>query len=274
MAKGPDRAAPRALPFDAVDRGTAEPSFVVDVDGFEGPLDMLLALARTQKVDLAKISILALATQYLSFIEEARKMRLELAADYLVMAAWLAYLKSRLMLPDPGKSDEPSGAEMAEVLAFRLQRLQAMREAAATLMNRHRLGRDVFARGAPEPVVALAQQRWEASIYDLLTAYAQQRQKNALSHVHVAKRQVWSLGEAREILERLIGKAMDWTPLDTFLIQYLTTDERRATVLASSFASSLELVREGVLEVHQDRPLSPLFMRRRREPSGSAPPRT
>ncbi|QCK88832.1 segregation/condensation protein A [Phreatobacter aquaticus] len=274
MAKGTDRVAPRALPFDAVDRGEAEPSFVVDVDGFEGPLDMLLALARTQKVDLAKISILALATQYLSFIDEARKMRLELAADYLVMAAWLAYLKSRLMLPNPGKSDEPSGLEMAEVLAFRLQRLQAMREAAATLMNRHRLGRDVFARGAPEPVVAVAQSRWDATIYDLLTAYAQQRQKSALSYVHVAKRQVWSLGEAREILERLIGTAMDWTPLDAFLIQYLTTDERRATVLASSFASSLELIREGVLEVHQDRPLSPLFMRRRREPSGSAPPRT
>ncbi len=271
MAKSPQEMT-SVLPFEAApERGSAEPAFVVDVDGFEGPLDMLLALARTQKVDLAKISILALATQYLNFIDEARKMRLELAADYLVMAAWLAYLKSRLLIPDPGKGDEPSGIELAEVLAFRLQRLQAMREAAAKLMTRHRLGRDVFARGAPEPVVAIALHRWDTTLYDLLTAYAQQRQKSALSHVHLTRRQVWSLAEARELLERLIGASVDWAPLDSFLFDYLVEPERRATVLASSFASSLELVREGVLEVHQDRPLGTLYMRKRRDEPGSPP---
>ena len=187
------------------------------------------------------------------------------------MAAWLAYLKSRLLIPEPAKGDEPSGSELAEMLSFRLQRLQAMRDAAAKLMMRNRLGRDVFARGAPEPVIAIAQKSWDATLYDLLTAYAQQRQRSALSHVEMVKRTVWSLGEAREILERLIGATMDWTPLDNFLMDYLVSDEKRATVLASSFASSLELVREGVLELHQDRPLGPLYMRKRRDEPGSTP---
>lgn len=255
------------LPFeaDAPERAETEPAFVVDLDGYEGPLDMLLALARSQKVDLAKISILDLADQYLGFIDEARQMRLELAADYLVMAAWLAYLKSRLLIPGPAKGEEPSGAELAEVLAFRLRRLQAMREAAARLMNRDRLGRDVFARGAPEPVVAVARRQWDASLFDLLSAYSQQRQKSALSHVRLARRTVLSLAEARDILERLIGGLSDWAPLDAFLIDYLGGPDRRATVIASSFASSLELVREGALELHQDRPLGPLYLRRRRD---------
>jgi segregation and condensation protein A len=263
------------LPFESLaERSASEPAFVVDLDGFEGPLDMLLALARTQKVDLSKISILALADQYLGFIEEARKMRLELAADYLVMAAWLAYLKSRLLLPEPGKGEEPSGSELAEVLAFRLQRLQAMRDASAKLMTRHRLGRDVFGRGDPEPIVALAARTWDASLYDLLTAYAQQRQKLALSHVRMEHRTVWSLAEAREMLERLVGATTDWTPLDAFLLDYLVSEDKRATVLASSFASSLELVREGVLELQQDRPLGTLFMRRRKPDPASQPPGT
>ncbi|MCA0319377.1 MAG: segregation/condensation protein A [Proteobacteria bacterium] len=272
MAKAHKPGNDNVLPFEAVaERAVSEPAFVVDLEGFEGPLDMLLGLARTQKVDLSKISILALADQYLGFIEEARKLRLELAADYLVMAAWLAYLKSRLLIPEPAKGDEPSGSELAEMLSFRLQRLQAMRDAAAKLMMRNRLGRDVFARGAPEPVIAIAQKSWDATLYDLLTAYAQQRQRSALSHVEMVKRTVWSLGEAREILERLIGATMDWTPLDNFLMDYLVSDEKRATVLASSFASSLELVREGVLELHQDRPLGPLYMRKRRDEPGSTP---
>lgn len=274
MARPPDRSI-AALPFgEDADRAEGEPAFVVDVDGFEGPLDMLLALARSQKVDLARISILALADQYLAFIDEARKMRLELAADYLVMAAWLAYLKSRLLIPDPRHDSEPSGEELAEVLAFRLQRLQAMREAAAKLMNRHRLGRDVFARGAPEPVVAVAQRRWEATIYDLLTAYARQRQTSALSHVEMVHRKVWSLSEAREILERLLGTALDWTPLDAFLADYVVSDDRRASMIASSFASTLELAREGALDLHQDRPLGPLYLRRRRDEPGSPPAAT
>ncbi|MGU9980439.1 segregation and condensation protein A [Phreatobacter sp. HK31-P] len=275
MARPSHPVGSNVLPFESLaERGTSEPAFVVDLDGFEGPLDMLLALARTQKVDLSKISILALADQYLGFIEEARKMRLELAADYLVMAAWLAYLKSRLLLPEPGKGEEPSGSELAEVLAFRLQRLQAMRDASAKLMTRHRLGRDVFGRGDPEPIVALAARTWDASLYDLLTAYAQQRQKLALSHVRMEHRTVWSLSAARELLERLVGSASDWTPLDAFLLDYLVTEDKRATVLASSFASTLELVREGVLEVQQDRPLGTLYMRRRKPDPASQPPET
>src|SRR5215210_2255603 len=160
-----------ADPFDligATERAASEPTLHVDVDGFEGPLDLLLELARRQKVDLHRISILALAEQYLGFIEAARTMRLELAADYLVMAAWVAYLKSRLLLPEPPKGEEPSAADLATALALRLQRLEAIRAAARHLSDRDQLGRDVFARGAPEPL-EIARPRWEASLYDLLT---------------------------------------------------------------------------------------------------------
>src|SRR5437660_5235084 len=193
----------------AADRATSEPALVVDVEGFEGPLDLLLALARQQKVDLAKISILALANQYLVFIEEARKLRMELAADYLVMAAWLAYLKSRLLLPDAVEAGSPSAEDMAAALAFRLKRLEAFRAAAEQLVTRPQLQRDVFARGAPEPIVDVKRPEWSATLYDLLSAYAVQRQKQALSHVRLARRTVWSLAEARTALERLIGVATD-----------------------------------------------------------------
>src|ERR687889_85375 len=164
------------LPFEDVvlaERSDDEPALRVDVDGFEGPLDLLLELARRQKVDLHRISILALAEQYLVFIEEAREMRLELAADYLVMAAWMAYLKSRLLLPEPPKGEEPTANDLATALALRLRRLEAIREAAKRIGERHQLGRDVFARGAPEPIVVNRDARYEASLYDLLTAYAQ-----------------------------------------------------------------------------------------------------
>src|SRR3712207_1732308 len=171
-----------ALPFEEMElaeRGTGEPTLHVDVDGFEGPLDLLLELARRQKVDLHRISILALAEQYLAFVEEARQMRLELAADYLVMAAWLAYLKSRLLLPEPPKGEEPSASDLATALALRLRRLEAIREAAKRLSERHQLGRDVFARGQPEPVQIRREPVWEASLYDLLSAYGRQRQKRS-----------------------------------------------------------------------------------------------
>src|SRR5690242_2548018 len=161
------------------DRGTTEPAMIVDVEGFEGPLDLLLMLARQQKVDLAKISILALADQYLGFIEEARKLRLELAADYLVMAAWLAYLKSRLLLPEAAPAEGPSAEDMALALANRLRRLEAIREAAGKLMDRPQFGRDVFGRGDPEPIAEIKRPEWTATLYDLLTAYAQQRQRTA-----------------------------------------------------------------------------------------------
>lgn len=240
----------------------SEPSLVVDVDGFEGPLDLLLALARSQKVDLAKISILALADQYLSFIQEARRMRLELAADYLVMAAWLAYLKSRLLLPDiKDDEDELSGEELAASLAFRLRRLEAMRDAAARLMARPRLGQDVFARGDPEQVITIRHSSYAANLYDLLTAYASQRQRNSVTAVQVRKRTVWSLQEAKDLLARMLGQMVDWTPIESFLAEYFSTPEQRATVIASSFTASLEMVREGVLELRQNGAFTPIYIR-------------
>ncbi len=244
-----------------MDRTLSDPDFVVDVDGFEGPLDLLLAMARTQKVDLAKISILKLAKQYLQFVEEARRLRLELAADYLVMAAWLAYLKSRLLLPAPEDDPEPTGEELAAQLAFRLQRLEAMREAANQLMNRNRLGRDRMVRGDPEPVVISRQTEFSATLYDLLTNYAAQRQRQSVSSVTIARREVWSLSDAREIITRLIGKLSDWTPLDAFLLDYLADPEERSGVIASSFAASLEMVRDGSLEIRQSGSFEPLYLR-------------
>jgi segregation and condensation protein A len=265
---------------NAVDRGTDEPSLVVDVEGFEGPLDLLLALARQQKVDLARISILALADQYLSFIEAARELRLELAADYLVMAAWLAYLKSRMLLPHAGPPDGPSAEDMASALALRLRRLEVIREVATQLFARPQLGREVFNRGAPEPIAEIKHPQWSATLYDLLSAYSAQRQKQALSHVRFAPRTVWSLAEAREALERLVGRAGgDWSRIDEFLIAYIVEPAHAKTVFASSFAAALELVKEGQAELHQQSAFSPLFVRRRpagphamSEPGAGAPP--
>lgn len=246
-----------------VDRSLSDPDFTVDVDGFEGPLDLLLAMARTQKVDLTKISILGLARQYLKFVEEARKLRLELAADYLVMAAWLAYLKSRLLLPAPEGDPEPSGEELANQLAFRLQRLEAMREAANQLVNRNRLGQNIFSRGDPEPVIISRTSNFQANLFDLLTAYAAQRQRQSVSSVVIKRREAWSLHDAREILTRLIGKMDDWTSLDAFLVDYITEPEDRAGVIASSFAASLELVREGQLEIRQTDTFAPIYLRQK-----------
>jgi segregation and condensation protein A len=253
---------------DVPERGSDEPSLMVDVEGFEGPLDLLLTLARQQKVDLAKISILALADQYLAFIEAARKMRLELAADYLVMAAWLAYLKSRLLLPEQHPAEGVSAEEMANALARRLRRLEAIRRFAEQLINRPQLGRDVFQRGRPEPIAEIKHPQWSATLYDLLSAYAARRQIQSRSVVRVAKRTVWSLAEAREALERLIGQSMDWSPLDQFLVSYLTDPATAATVLASSFAAALEMIREGRLEAHQQGAFSPLYLRKKQNTDG------
>ena len=240
-----------------------ELALVVDVEGYEGPLDLLLALARQQKVDLAKISILALADQYLAFIEEARKIRLELAADYLVMAAWLAYLKSRLLLPEPPSAEGPSAEEMATALANRLRRLEAIREASNRLMNRPQFLRDIFPRGNPEIIAEIKHPKYTATLFDLLTAYASQRQQRVLASVHLAKRTVWSLSEARASLERLIGMAEDWSCLDEYLMSYVVDPSQKATVFASSFAAALELVREGEVELHQQQPFAPLYFRKR-----------
>lgn len=276
MSDAKDQKQGRAIPFEKLwadndeSRGVSEPSLVVDVDGFEGPLDLLLHLARNQKVDLARISVLALVEQYIAFVEHARRMRLELAADYLVMAAWLAYLKSKLLIPKQADDEGESGEELAAVLQFRLKRLEAMRDAASRLVNRNRLGRDVFARGMPEMVIVEKRNEYSASLYDLLTAYASQRQRQAITNVRIARRGVWSLKEARDILTRLIGEIRDWTALDQFLIRYMTTPEQRATAIASSFAASLEMVRDGTIEVRQDTAFAPLFMRARQATAAHA----
>lgn len=248
---------------------TEDETLIVDVAGFEGPLDLLLTLARNQKVDLARISILALVDQYLAFVERIRARRLELAADYLVMAAWLAYLKSRLLLPVPPQDDEPTGEELAAALAFRLRRLEAMRQAAARLTARDRLGRDVFARGAPEPTAVTIKAEWQASLFDLLTAYASQRQRFMITSVRVAARAVWGLQDAREILERLIGRVGDWTPIESLVADFMTP-EMRATVIASTFSASLELVREGRMELRQTGAFAPLHARARTAPPEGA----
>jgi segregation and condensation protein A len=250
--------------FDPVAAEAEGETLVVDVEGFEGPLDLLLAMARTQKVDIAKISVLALAQQYLDFIAEARRLRLEIAADYLVMAAWLTFLKSKLLLPaEHGEEGELSGEELAQLLAFRLKRLGAMRDAAAQLMTRKRLGRDVFARGMPEPLRITRKSSYQANIYDLLKAYAQQRQRTSVRTMQVRTRTVWSLKEARVELERLLGMSCDWAALDEVLAEFLVGPELRKTALASSFTATLEMTREGALEIRQERLFAPLLIRRR-----------
>lgn len=266
MVAESDSAGPALEGWGSVDErpGTAE-AFVVNLEGFEGPLDLLLALARTQKVDLAKISVLALAEQYLAFVHEALKLRLALAADYLVMAAWLAFLKSKLLLPKEQTAEgEPSGDELAARLAFRLMRLEAMRNAAGQLMTRKRLGRDVFTRGSPEGVRTIRTRKYTAMIFDLLKAYADQR-KRTIKRVHVvARRTVWSIKEARQRLEALLGRgAAEWVQLDFFLKQYGGVSDIARTAKASSFGATLEMARDGLLELSQTEPFAPIYMRKR-----------
>ncbi|TWF56425.1 condensin subunit ScpA [Neorhizobium alkalisoli] len=245
-----------------IEKAADDPALMIDVAGFEGPLDLLLHLARSQKVDLSRISVLALAEQYLLFVESARRVRIELAADYLVMAAWLAYLKSRLLIPKQAKDDDgPSGEEMAATLAFRLKRLEAMRDAASRLVNRNRLGRDIFSRGAPEHIPHRSQSAFDASLYDLLSAYANLRQRTAVTQVTIERRKVWSLVDARELLTRMLGEIGDWTALQHYLLPYLAPEDR-VTATASAFAASLELVREGRLEIRQDGAFQPIYLRK------------
>ncbi len=254
---------------DAENAPSAAEAFIVDVEGFEGPLDLLLALARTQKVDLAHISVLGLVEQYLTFINEAQRLKLEIAGDYLVMAAWLAFLKSRLLLPKEKTEDgQETAEEMAQKLAFRLARLEAMRNAMAQLMTRKRLGRDVFPRGMPEGVKTVRDTEWTAQIYDLLKAYADQRRRTVkVSHV-VKARKVWSIKDARTRLEKLVGESAEgsWTQLDLFMHHYLPETapaEETKTVIASSFGATLEMAREGYLELQQEAPFAPLYVRKR-----------
>jgi segregation and condensation protein A len=231
----------------------------LDLDGWEGPLDLLLTLARSQKVDLAKISILALVEQYLAFIADAKKLKLEIAADYLVMAAWLAYLKSCLLLPKDPEQD-PSPEELAMRLQLRLQRLSAMREAGARLMARDRLGRDVFLRGAPEGLRVVKKARWQADLYDLIAAYGSVRARNEPAIHVVGRRPVMTLDQALHRVEQLLGLRLEWTSLESFLPE--TQDgEYRKSALASSFVAALELAKRGRLEIEQAAAFAPLFVR-------------
>lgn len=231
----------------------------LDLDGWEGPLDLLLTLARNQKVDLREISILALVEQYLTFIADAKKLKLEIAADYLVMAAWLAYLKSCLLLPKDEEAD-PSPEELALKLQLRLQRLSAMREAGARLLARDRLGRDVFVRAAPEGLRVIRKSAWQADLYDLISAYGSVRARNEPAVHVVGRRPVMTLEEALLRVERLIGVNMDWTEIQSFLPK--TQDpEFRKSALASSFVAALELAKQGKVELDQKGPFTPLYVR-------------
>jgi segregation and condensation protein A len=238
--------------------------FHVDVEGFEGPLDLMLSLARTHKLDLTRISILYLAEQYLDYIEKARQLRLDVAADYLVMAAWLTFLKSKLLLPaDTGDEDEPTGEELAAQLALRLQQLDAMREAAAKLMDRPRLGLDFFPRGQPEGIRLVRKSQYEADIYDLLAAYASGRLRNAVSTVRptALRHKVWSIKQAWVHLERLVGADCRWAPIDALLAEFLSDPKEGRTALAATFGAALEMAREGQLELQQSDTFAPLYLR-------------
>jgi segregation and condensation protein A len=251
--------------FETYEAASPEEALVVTVDGFEGPLDLLLSLARDQKVDLAKISILKLAEQYLVFIEALGPRKLELAADYLVMAAWLAYLKSRLLLPQaPTAEGEPTADELATRLRWRLQRLEAMREAAARLMARDRLGRDIFARGCPEPINVVKLRTQTDTLYDLLSAYATQRVRktsgNAYRPLHAP---VLLIEEARARLERMLGRISDWSGLSRIIPFEWSGGTRRRSALASTLLACLELARDGKLELRQLKPFDEVFVRDR-----------
>ncbi|MBA3510915.1 ScpA family protein [Sphingomonas sp.] len=236
-----------------------EAELTLSIDGWEGPLDLLLSLARVQKVDLAAISILELVEQYLAYISEARALKLEIAADYLVMAAWLAYLKSCLLLPKDPEAD-PSAEEIALRLQMRLQRLDAMREAGARLIGRDRIGRDVFVRGAPEGLRLVRKSAWQARPFDLFAAYGSVKARSTPPLHVVHPRSVMTLEEALERVGRMLGTRLDWTLLEAFLP--LTEDPQfRRSALASSFVAALELARLGRVDIAQDEPFGPLMVK-------------
>ncbi|MEM9968575.1 MAG: ScpA family protein [Pseudomonadota bacterium] len=245
------------------DRRAAE-ALIVDVDGFEGPLDVLLTLSRTQKVDLRRISVLQLAQQYLAFVDRAKMLRLELAADYLVMAAWLAFLKSRLLLPPDPEDEGPSGEELAAHLAFQLERLQAMRDAAARLMARNQLGRDFFARGQPIEVERIRRATYTATLLDLMQGYARLRTRDEFRPFSMDRDAVFTMEQALDRMRGLIGYAADWGDLMSFLPEGWETDPaRRRSATAALFAASLELVKEGQLELRQTETFSQLELRKK-----------
>jgi segregation and condensation protein A len=248
----------------SVSERMAAEALIVDVDGFEGPLDLLLTLSRTQKVDLRKISVLALAEQYLGFVEKARHLRIELAADYLVMAAWLAFLKSRLLLPPDPTEEGPSGEELAAHLAFQLERLQAMRDASARLMARDQLGRDFFARGQVEVVERRKRVTYSATLLDLMQGYARIRTRDEFRPFVMDRESVMTLEEALDRMRHLIGFAGEWTDIMSYLPEGWTGDPvRRRSATAANFAASLELAKAGAIEIRQGETFSPIQIRRK-----------
>lgn len=242
----------------------AAEALIVDVEGFEGPLDLLLTLSRTQKVDLRRISVLQLAEQYLVFVDRAEALRIELAADYLVMAAWLAYLKSRLLLPPEPGEEGPSAEDLAAHLAFQLERLQAMREAAAQLMARDQKGRDFFARGLPEDVTRIRKVVWTASLIDLMQAYARIRTRDDFRPFVMDRHDVFTMEQALDRMRGLIGYAGDWTDLVSYLPEGWELDpRRRRSATAAHFAASLELAKRGQIELRQTETFAPIQIRRK-----------
>lgn len=243
---------------------TGPDALIVDVEGFEGPLDVLLSMGRTQKVDLRQISILELANQYLAFVERAKALRLELAADYLVMAAWLAFLKSRLLLPPDPTEEGPSAEELAAHLAFQLQRLAAMRDAAAKLMARDQLGRNFFKRGIPEDVTLVRQVTYSAKLIDLMQAYARVRTRDDFRPFQVDRDRIFSLDQALDHLRGILGFSGEWGDLMSFLPEHWTDDpELRRTAKASTFAASLELAKQGAIELRQSDNFAPIEVRKK-----------
>lgn len=244
--------------------GQVADGLLLDIEGFEGPIDVLLTLARDQKVDLTRISILALADQYLAFVSHARQISLELAADYLVMAAWLAYLKSRLLLPAPPGDDEPSGAEMAAMLAFQLQRLEAMKNAGAKLLERPLLGRDFFARGDGESLRIDSRSRFDITLYDILRAYGRQHARQEASTLHIAPTDLYSIEDALARLREVMGNVPDWCVLESFLPTGIRDTLRFRSAVASTFVASLELAKAGRVELSQLSAFAPLYIRTNR----------
>ncbi|NDR55028.1 segregation and condensation protein A [Aliiruegeria sabulilitoris] len=256
----------QAVKNEAVAERLAAEALIVDVDGYEGPLDLLLTLARTQKVDLLKISVLKLAEQYLTFVEKAKTLRIELAADYLVMAAWLAFLKSRLLLPPEPGEDGPTGDELAAHLAYQLERLQAMRDAAAKLMARDQKGKDFFGRGEIETVERKRTVTYSASLLDLMQAYARIRTKDDFRPFVMDRKNLFTMEEALERLKPLVGYAGEWTDLMSYLPEGWELDPvRRRTATAATFAASLELVKAGKIAIRQTETFSPIQIRAAQE---------
>ena len=247
---------------DAPPKTANDDELLLDLDGFEGPIDALLSLARDQKVDLRKISILELADQYLAFIARARRLRLELAADYLVMAAWLAYLKSRLLLPEPPSDGEPSGAELAAALAFQLQRLEAMQGAGKRLLALPQFGIDFFARGAPEPAKIIDVPVWDVTLFDLLKAYGTHPGRRREGMLRIAPLNLFSMDDALKRIGDMLGQVLDWTILRNFLPDGMDTPLQRRAAMAATFAATLEMARNGNIDLRQEGAFAPIYLRR------------